>query len=238
MAKQRVIFNAKSVPVHLQHSVCANAPLSMHNGQSRIVFMALQFKRSLRWVLATLWLTGCAQSQSGSKSPNVQLNSAPKSAYMLDIQFTDIPQPAQQIEVFGFYRVENAECVKALPLSGAVLPPEHRLVLPLHKVADGRYRTEFYQDALRDENYFDLGICRWRLQNIAAYFSSPATRFTASLSNSQSRDETTFSATRYFLHRDYFEKPKVGTIVFGEDADFYRPGLSKQFQVRLSAKKQ
>lgn len=199
--------------------------------------MALQFERGLCWLVATLWLSGCTESQSASTSPGVQINSAPKSAYALDIQFTDIPQPAQKIEVYGFYRVENAECVKALPLSGAVLPPEHRLLLPLHKVADGHYRTEFYEDALRDENYFNLGMCRWRLQNIAAYFSSPATRFTASLSNSQSRSETTFSATRYFLHRDYFEKPKVGTIVFGEGADFYRPELSKQFQVRLSAKK-
>ena len=199
--------------------------------------MALQFERGLFWVLAALWLAGCAESQSASTSLDVQINSAPKSAYALDIKFTNIPQPAQKIEVYGFYRVENAECVKALPLSGAVLPPVHRLLLPLQKVADGHYRTEFYQDALRDENYFDIGICRWRLQNIAAYFSSPTTRFIASLSNSQSRSETTFSATEYFLHRDFFEKPNVGTMVFGESVDFYLPELSKQFQVRLSAEK-
>jgi hypothetical protein len=165
------------------------------------------------------------------------LNAAPKATYQLDVGFSDIPAPAQEVQVFANYRVENA-CVKPQPISGAVLPPEHQLLIPVTKVSDQNYQTIFHLDALIDENYFELGVCQWRLQNVSLSFTSPTTKFLASLSMPLTNADEIAPKTEYFLNRDFSEKPKEMNVVFGEKADFYLAEMGPTFSVSLVAKKE
>jgi hypothetical protein len=110
-------------------------------------------------------------------------------------------------------------------------------LLQLKKVADDHYQTDFHLDAICDQDYLGFGICKWRFWNIGLEFSSPATTFTASLSNFEGSPKTIGLTEHFFLSRDYFKKPGVGSKVFGEKADFYSPEMGPQFRVTLSAEK-
>lgn len=178
--------------------------------------------------------SGCGPG-SGSDAIRVERNPTPAQAYRLNFRFHDAPGPLTKVRAVAYYRVENAECVKALPLSGAVLPPDHQLDLPLTILDRNRYEAVFHRNALRDADYFGLGLCRWKLQNVAIHFSSPSTDFVASLSNPQDGWDKIDPVQRYFLHRDYFAKPEPMTMVFGEQAGFYLASQGEQFRIEISA---
>jgi hypothetical protein len=192
----------------------------------------MMVKRSLFGALVALVVSGCA----APVDPEVKFTPTPVQSYRFDIAFQDVPGPVTKIRAMAFYRADNIPCAKPQPLSGAVLPPEHRLQLKLEKVNDTQYRAVFHRDALIDEDYFGIGVCKWQLQNIALYFSSPTTDFTASLSAPSEKD-TRVQVEEYFLNRDYAEKPEVMNIVFGEKAGYYLPEMGEQFKVTLSAER-
>jgi hypothetical protein len=188
-------------------------------------------------VLTAFLLSSCGPSSAEYSSPEIELNRSPKSTYLLDVKFDDAPGPFVEIRSRAFYEVTEPGCVRPLWGSGAVVRPQHNLLLPFKKVADDHYQAVFHLDAIRDQDYFGFGICRWSFQNIGLEFSSPATNFTASLSNSEGTPKTIGLTEQFFLSRDYFKEPDVGSKVFGEKADFYLPKMGPQFRVTLSAEK-
>jgi hypothetical protein len=190
--------------------------------------------RRLASIMAALLLSGCGQG--GQSSPvKVELKPDPVQAYRLNFGFHDLPGPLSKVRAIAFYQVENYDCVKPRPFSGAVLRPDHAIDLPLKPLGDNGYEAAFHRDALRDADYFGLGLCRWKLQNVAIYFSSPATDFTASLSSPSGNGDRFEPVQSYFLHRDYFSKPEPMTIVFGEKAGFYLPDQGRQFRIEIAA---
>jgi len=188
-------------------------------------------------LMLVMLLCSCAGSEKSISDPNIQLNDNPQSSYLLDFKLVKHPGPFNDLEATAHYRVENSECVKPLALSGAVLPPEHHIVLKLNKSGDDRYTATFHQDALLDADYFNLGICRWHLQNVTVKFKSAATQFLASISNSREELQSNTPKKEHYLNVDYFKKPGVGDMVFGEKSGFYLPKMGSQFQAILSAKK-
>ena len=108
-------------------------------------------------------------------------------------------------------------------------------MLQLKKVAGDHYQTVFHLDAIRDQDYLGFGLFKRNCQNIGLEFTSPATNFTASLSNSEGTPKTIGLTEHFFLSRDYSKKPGVGSNIFGEKADFYLPMMRPQFHVTLSA---
>ncbi len=190
-----------------------------------------------QWVslAVALLVCSCVDSNNVKPVPNIQLNVNPKKSYGLDVRFVENPGPFKEIDVTAHYRVGDY-CTPPEPLSGAVLPPEHSIKLAVKKVDDGHYSAVFHQDALRDEDYFGLGLCRWALQNVAVKFKSPSTQFLASLSSRGGEIQADLPQTQYYLSSDYFKKPQVGDIVFGEKAGFYLPSLGTQFRVILATK--
>jgi hypothetical protein len=179
-----------------------------------------------------LLLAGCEQPK-----PDIQLNPARKIAHKVDIAFSNLPKPAENVDVFSNYRVENGSCVKPQPLNGAVLNPEYKLSLPLTKVDENHYQAVFYEDAMHDADYFGLGLCRWQWQNVTVAFSSPSTRFIAGLSHLPEEVGESTKETEYFLHRDYFEKPRPTDWVFGEEEDHYLPKMGQQFSTTVRSTK-
>lgn len=194
----------------------------------------MMIKRVMVGALLALLASGCDSTADAPERPDVKLTQNPVQSYRLDIGFQDAPGPLTKIRALAFYRADNIPCAKPQPLSGAVLAPEHELPLTLEKLDDNRYRAIFHRDALRDEDYFGIGVCKWQLQNIALYFSSPTTDFTAALPVPKA-DAARLEVEEYFLNRDYAEKPEIMTVVFGEKAGFYRPEMGKQFKVTLAA---
>lgn len=180
-------------------------------------------------------LPGCNAPANQGQPQNIQLNTAPKSSFIIDIGFQELPGPIDDVTATAFYMVENEGCAKPLPFSGALLRPDYHLPLTVNSISDGKYEAVFHKDALVDADYFNRGICHWAIQSIAVRFNSPTTTFIASLSIENA--DPTIEQRYYFLHSDYFKKPAVSDLVFGERPDFYRPELGRQFQIILSARK-
>lgn len=185
---------------------------------------------------AAFLICGCSDAAKSKSEPNVRLNSNPEKAYILDLKFLNPPGPLKDVEATAHYRVRDY-CTPPLPFSGAVLPPEHTLPLAIKKISNDHYEAAFHQDALRDEDYFGLGVCKWALQNVTVKFKSPSTQFLASLLNTQDQIQSNKAQIEHYLNADYFKKPDHMGIVFGEKADFYLPKLGPQFQAVLSAEK-
>ncbi|MFN5901506.1 MAG: hypothetical protein ACK439_00875 [Novosphingobium sp.] len=185
-------------------------------------------------LVSAFLLGGCKQGTEAIQ-PGIERNPAPAEAYRLDFRFENAPGPFSKVRATAFYRVTNEECVRAQPFSGAVLPPEYKLDLPLQALDGNRYEAVFHRDALRDADYFGLGLCRWKLQNVVIRFASPATDFTAALFNPQDPEDKIEPVQSYFLHRDYFTKPEPMTLVFGEKAGFYLPSMGDQFRIAIAA---
>jgi hypothetical protein len=193
---------------------------------------------NIKWtsLSAMLLICGCTNGQKSSVDPHIQLNGSPSQSYIVDIDFKNHPGPFSDVEATAHYRVGDG-CTPPRPFSGAVLPPEHAVELVVKRIDDDSYRATFHLDALRDEDYFGLGVCRWAFQNVAVRFRSPATQFIASYSGSKDGIPSNAKEVLHYLVADYFKMPEVGGLVFGERADFYLPKLGPQFQVVLSAKK-
>jgi hypothetical protein len=193
---------------------------------------------NVKWtgLCAMLLICACTRGQKFDFDPDVQLNGSPKQSYIMDMDFTNHPGPFTDIEAMAHYRVADG-CTPARPISGAVLPPEHSVSLIVKKIDGDSYQSTFHLDALRDEDYFGLGVCRWAFQNVSVRFKSPATQFIASYSGSKDGIPSNAKEVLHYLVADYFKMPEVGGLVFGERADWYRPKLGPQFQVILSAKK-
>jgi hypothetical protein len=185
---------------------------------------------------AALLVCGCTNDKQSGVDTTIKLNSSPSHSNIVNIDFKNHPGPLSEVEAIAHYKVGDG-CTPPQPLSGAVLPPEHSLPLAVKRVHGDSYQATFYLDALHNDDYFGLGICHWALQNLTVTFKSPATQFLASFSNSTDSILSNTEQVNHYLVADYFKKPSIGNVVFGERKSFYLPKLGRQFQVVLSAKK-
>jgi hypothetical protein len=193
-------------------------------------------RKTVGLILVALF-SGCNDVGETPSDLKITINESPKSAYLLDFKILVHPGPFKNIKISAFHRVKNSECVKAQPLSGAVLPPELHVPLTAKKVGDEHYQAVFHLDALQNDDYFGLGVCRWKLQNLIVEFESPTTKFLATWPNGKDGKQDALPQSDYYLQADYFKKPDVGTVVFGEGPDFYLEKMGPKFRVTLSARK-
>jgi hypothetical protein len=134
-----------------------------------------------------------------------------------------------KVQTPTFYLVENVECVRALPLSGAILPLKKICrplltggLLPGPNTRSGLFRPRHTQMAFA-ECRLVFFIANNEFYSFFVQFSRKPTDY---------RSRGTFS-----LFREYFEKLGVGSEVFGKNDDFYLPKMGSQFQVKISAEK-
>lgn len=193
---------------------------------------------NIKWtsLSAILLICGCTNGQTSNVDPDIQLNSSPSQSYVVDIDFKNHPGPFSDVEATAHYRVGDG-CTPPLPFSGAILPPRHAMALVVKRINEDSYQATFHLDALRNEDYFGLGVCRWAFQNVSVRFKSPATQFIATYAGSKDGIPSNAKEVLHYLVADYFKMPEVGGLVFGERADWYRPKLGPQFQLILSANK-
>jgi hypothetical protein len=184
-------------------------------------------------VLLAMLLSGCGRTSADYSSPIVVLDQNPKTTYRLDFKFQGAPGPFTQITPRAFYQVTEPGCVRPLWGSGAVITPSHSLILPFNKI----YQAVFHLDAIRDQDYFGFGMCKWSFQNIGLEFSSPTTDFVAHVSKTPEAFGSFGPTGHFFLDRDYSKKPEIGSKVFAEEKDFYSPEMGSQFSITTSVEK-
>jgi len=97
----------------------------------------------------------------GNVDPNIQLNPHASMRYELTFTIDDPAVVLEQIEAQGNYQVANEACVPMVPVSGVKKAPIKTLPLEVTALDRSTYRVTVFSDALRDEDYFGMGVCHW-----------------------------------------------------------------------------
>jgi len=111
--------------------------------------------------------TACSQSM---KQPDIKLNPHPKMRYELTLIVHDAPGPFESVTAYANYETET-NCVPEAPITagnyGSKYPVGHSVPVAFHAVGASTYQGTIYMDLLQDEDYYGLGVCRWRFKSFS-----------------------------------------------------------------------
>lgn len=167
-------------------------------------------------------------------------NPAPKQAYVLTLRFAGLPGSLADIAATADFEVENRECVPydyTRAVGGVRLPPRHSVPLQLQRLDDHTYSAVVHEDALRDEDYYGLGVCRWALNSATVHFHSAVTHFVGGIDADRLVAEA--EVLDHYLIRDFTQKPTPMEVVYGEEsAGFYQASAGPQFTLSIASRKE
>ncbi|WP_230598254.1 hypothetical protein [Xanthomonas albilineans] len=118
--------------------------------------------------------TGCSMAHSDPHNP--AKNPHPVKRYEV-IATSYAPGPWDSITGYVHYDVINTKCVPVSPFIGAQNVPVTGIEIPMDRVDDHTWKGYFYRDALRDEDYFNLGLCHWDVTSISVNTIGKGVRF-------------------------------------------------------------
>jgi hypothetical protein len=96
--------------------------------------------------------------------PDITKNNNQKEKYKVTIRSDGLPRQAL-VRAEAVYEIENSS--KCVPIDSRRSPGgsrpffQHQIELPVRRVSDMEYETIFYKDAIKNENYYGIGVCRW-----------------------------------------------------------------------------
>lgn len=96
--------------------------------------------------------------------PDIHLNDKPEEKYKVTISSGNLPRQAL-VRAEAVYEIESAsKCVpidSRRSLGGSRPFFQHQIELPVRRASDMEYEAIFYKDAIRNEDYYGIGVCRW-----------------------------------------------------------------------------
>lgn len=113
-------------------------------------------------VAFVLGLGGCSNF-SEPTMPHYRRNPHPQQRYEVTLRLDDAPGPVLSLEGAAQYEVADLSCVPELPGSGVRPVPRQTLPVTYLRTAMNSYVLTVHSDAMRDEDYHGLGVCRWKL---------------------------------------------------------------------------
>ncbi|MDM0058386.1 hypothetical protein [Variovorax fucosicus] len=153
------------------------------------------------FLLLTLTLPACGQSM---KQPDIKLNPHPKMRYEITLTIEDSPGPFESVAGYANFETDT-NCVPEAPITagnyGAKYPVGHSVLVALRPVGANTYQGTMYMDWPKDEDYYGLGVCRWRFSSFSASLKVGEVSFGPSMWD---RDVVAQqSKTEYFAKRAY-----------------------------------
>ncbi len=164
---------------------------------------------------------------------DVRQKASPKKHHDVVFTFNGLPDAISDVTATADYAVDNIECVPARVGSGARLRPEHSLSLNLQRIDGNKYATTVYTDAIEDEDYYGLGVCRWSLNWTTLRFRSATTAFVGAIAMDQMQAGKPI--VLHYLISDFNNKPDPETVVFGEETDIFTAEAGRRFALTVSA---
>lgn len=145
------------------------------------------------------------ETQRGAEAPTPKRS--PRAVpYDISLTVESAPGPFKYVRAAMSYRVEDERCLPRLGgMSGTRVTARQFIEVDLKQVDPQTWRGRFFDDLLVDEDYYGLGVCRWRLAGVsiemAATGAPGETRFSEFLFPD---DLATGARTRaYFVDRHY-----------------------------------
>ena len=117
----------------------------------------------------TLALVACGGSQVGP--PDVKLNPSPIDRYEITLTIQNPPQHIHVIQGTAQFDIANKEC---MPLQDKIagIKPRSWFIQPVRftRIRDNTFAGQVLTDAIFDEDYYSIGICRWEMTGVFARF--------------------------------------------------------------------
>lgn len=162
-------------------------------------------------------ITGCANqsldrivtndlpSEPRSTEPLRQLNSHPKHAFQVNVTLTNPPGDFQASSAAIFFDVENLECGRVHPMTGSVPRISSTESFKLKKISKDHYSGIFYSDMILDGDYFNQGLCKWKMSGVSVAFYNTSNDITSgySLLVEILEDQAYASNTHYYWNGHY-----------------------------------
>lgn len=133
---------------------------------------------------------------------------------------SDAPGPWDSIVGYIHYDVISKKCVPMDSFLGEQSVPNIGVDIEMDRVDDHTWRGYFYRDALRDEDYFDLGVCHWDVTSVSANTIAQGVRFGwGGLFEELLRDSPETSYFKKSVYGDRSFAPYGAPDLTGEDPD-------------------
>ncbi|WP_434777275.1 hypothetical protein [Neisseria sp. Ec49-e6-T10] len=173
-------------------------------------------------------------STQETEEKRFQLNPNPQKHYQMTITVENAPGSFEKLETSISYEAPNCTYQFA-GLSAATAHPDKNIPLQFKKIADNKYRGDFYVDAMKDEDYYGQGVCKWDFRRLIALFSATNseqnTQFSASISP---EDLQTKKIEINHLKEDYPETRGVkGDLSSGINKEAFKPEEYFTFIIEL-----
>ncbi|MGN7916573.1 hypothetical protein [Lysobacter sp. ESA13C] len=114
-------------------------------------------------VLVFALALGACSNVSEPTMPHYRRNPHPQQRYEITLRLDDAPGPVLTLQGAAQYEVTDLSCVPELAGTGVRPMPRHSLPATYIRTAANRYVIAVHADAMRDEDYHGLGVCRWKL---------------------------------------------------------------------------
>lgn len=96
------------------------------------------------------------------------------------IATADAPGPWDKVKGYVSFKIVNLACVPQGSFTGARNVPNVNFDFEMTRIGPETWVGYFYRDALQDEDFFDLGICKWDVSTVGADFIARGISFTSS----------------------------------------------------------
>ncbi|HEY0662504.1 MAG TPA: hypothetical protein VGD21_14435, partial [Lysobacter sp.] len=174
----------------------------------------------LKQKIAAAALTVGALTACQSTQPEIRRNPHPQERYEITMTIRDAPGPLANIGGSVQYDVDNwLDCMPEkfdFPLGVHREKPEEFLPLSFERIAENVFRTEITADALRDEDYHDLGVCRWKLTVVKPSLQGKTALFMPRITLDELRAQR--PKTEYFANAIYSATDLEGWPESGEES--------------------
>ncbi len=175
------------------------------------------FSRILAVILLSLSLSACegAQKIQEETEKHFVQNPHPKQAYRITVKVNDAPGPMKLMDDANvLYYADNCSYVIS-KIEGVTARPEKWINLKFNLIGKNEYETTIYFDAMKDEDYFGQGICRWKIASFGGSFKASGKPEETSFAFGGFIDELLAkqTETRYFWKNNYpYIKEEDGSI--------------------------
>ena len=198
-------------------------------------------------------ITGCTPSgnrlmsnelpkESRPNEPLRQLNPHPKHAFQVDVTLDHPPGDFQEVSAAVLYDVENLECGRVHPMTGSVPRMSSSESFKLNKISKDRYSGIFYSDMILDGDYFNQGLCKWKMSAVSVAFYNSAKDITSgySLLLEIVEDQAEASNTHYYWNGHYQPSGTLPRFISGGHQklnDDQKARIEQYFRISAAEKK-
>jgi hypothetical protein len=159
---------------------------------------------------AVIAATIIGKSCEPNRSPHV--NAAAKRWTTLTADAKNVPISVEDANLVVTYTIDNIDCLKPRPISGATAPPFEAISVPVRKIGSATFEGTLALDRFMNEDYDGRGVCQWRVSAAEFTLGNGSRRVTAGMVGNdilQNASETDYFSSWSFTSAPRYE-PQAG----------------------------